>query len=198
MRSTTVLRRSTRGPLGRSLAATATVCLALSLAACSGDDDEEPADGETSSAEGSEGAAGVDEDGNPAPAETEAPGAPIRGCTATVELTGAVEGSWEGRATVRTQDPDATSPTQPDAVYVSENRRQSLSVYSSGEDFAKSVTYTDGQTTYASDSEDTSGIEARPNGRGATVETTLRDVDDNTAEVVAEFTCRGGGNGNNG
>lgn len=194
MRSTTVLRRSTRGPLGRSLAATATVCLALSLAACSGDDDE-PADEESSSAEGS---AGVDEDGNPAPAETEAPGAPIRGCTATVELTGAVEGSWEGRATVRTQDPDATNPTQPDAVYLSENRRQSLSVYSSGEDFAKSVTYTDGQTTYASDPEDTSGIEARPNGRGATVETTLRDVDDNTADVVAEFTCRGGGNGNNG
>lgn len=189
MRSTTVLPRTTRRPVRRTLSATAALCLALSLAACSGDDDE-PADGESSSAEGS---AGVDEDGNPAPASAPPPGAPTAGCRATVELTGAAEASWEGKATVRLQDPEAVSASQPDAVYLSENRKQQISVYSEGEEFAAAVTYTDGQTTFASDPEDASGIEARTNGRGATVETTLRDVDDNTANVVAEFICGGGG-----
>ncbi|GAA4699868.1 hypothetical protein [Nocardioides nanhaiensis] len=183
MRSTTVLPRTTRRPVRRTLSATAALCLALSLAACSGDDDESdsPSEDGSSSATG-----GFDE------AAEEAPGAPERRCTATVELTGAVESSWSGKALARLRA-DTDTGSGPDAVYTTTNKREQLSVYSAGEEFENAVTYTRGNQTFSADPALLADAAIETNGKSATVDVALNNVQGDEANVVAEITCGNGG-----
>lgn len=180
MRSTTVLPRTTRRPVRRTLSATAALCLALSLAACSGGDDESgsPSEG------GSSG--GFDE------AAEQAPGSPERGCTVTVELTGSVESSWSGKATARLRAESDTG-SGPEAVYEAKNKREQLSVYSAGEEFENAVTYTRGKQTFSADPALLEDADIETNGKAASVDVALNNVQGDEANVVAEFTCGGGG-----
>ncbi|MFA6576687.1 MAG: hypothetical protein WCS84_14795, partial [Nocardioides sp.] len=76
----------------------AALALAAALTACSGDDSEPKGD----------------ESPGATPSATDEPSAPgeERGCRATVEVTGTVEASWEGKATVRGEE------AGPGAVYL--------------------------------------------------------------------------------
>ncbi len=84
------------------------LALTLALTACSGDDSSD------SDAPAGDAASQADESGEPGDAteeESEVPGEE-RSCRATVTVTGTVEASWKGKATVRGEEDG------PSAVYL--------------------------------------------------------------------------------
>jgi hypothetical protein len=160
------------------LVALPVLCLALSLTACSGDgDDDKDKDkpGETPSAS----------DGG---SESTDPHAPIgdiaRACEVEVEVSGAVEDSWEGEAQVRvTSDGER-------AVYEAENGDARIAAYSAGGDFdTASANFSKDDATYTTPIDDKTGLKVKPNGKGATVDAAAYGLAEEEVQITATFTC---------
>jgi hypothetical protein len=164
------------------------LCLLLMLSACSGDDgddgdDDKPGDGSSSAAsdngEGDEGEAGEGEAG-----EDEPVGDVQRVCEAQVDVTGAVEASWEGDATVRlTSDGER-------AVYEAINEDSRLAIYSAGGDFdTASANFTQADQTFTTPMGDKAGLKAKVNGKSASADAEAAGIAGDTVQIQASFTC---------
>ena len=151
------------------------LALTAALTACSGDDSSDsaaPADGASQAGDG----------GSPTEEESQVPGEE-RGCRATVSVTGTVEASWEGRATVRGEEDG------PSAVYLTTSKKQTVTAYAKGEDFPPSVNYFDGEQVFATRPGNGQGLDIRPNGKVAEIDAEAFNVDGDTVQVVASFDC---------
>jgi hypothetical protein len=159
------------------------LCLMLALTACSGDgddDDKEPGDASSSSqsaenGEGGEGGAG---------AEPEPVGDIQRVCEAEVDVTGAVEASWEGDATVRlTSDGER-------AVYEALDGDARVAIYSAGGDFeTPSANFTQGDETFTTPLGEKEGLKAKVNGKSASADAEAAGIAGDTVQIKASFTC---------
>ena len=77
----------------------------------------------------------------------------------------------------------------PDALYLSTQKKSSLSIYSEGAGFEPAVTLGVAGRNFAADPEELDGLEAATDGSGATAEVTVYDVDGKKAQLDATFTC---------
>jgi hypothetical protein len=137
------------------------------LTACSGDSDDQ-AGAEPDSAASSS---------SKASSET-------TGCRAEVEVTGAVQDSWTGKATVTTME------SGPGALYRAAHGKTQVNVYAAGDDFPSSANVSQGQQTFTTPQGDQAGVEAQRNGKGASVDADAAGVDpESKAHITATFTC---------
>lgn len=155
--------RSTR----LTLAVTALLAVAA-LAGCSGDDE------------------GPESEDAPTPTEEAAAGHMNGTCRATVEVTGAVTVSWEGKGEVRVTDDGL-------AVYTAEDGTDRLAVYSADDAAPASVNFMSGDAQYSTPPGDDTGLEVAPSGRRATVAAAAADPGGSTVDVKADFTCKKAG-----
>ncbi|WP_126688243.1 hypothetical protein [Nocardioides ferulae] len=143
--------------------------LALTLfVGCSGDDEKEPEADPSPTAE-------VSQEG-PAPAQE-------RGCKVEVEVTGTVEASWTGKATVR------LSEEEPTAIYQAQDGESSIAVYSPLNDNPASANVTVGDSTFTTPLGDDTGLEVAEDGSGAAVAADATGIDDNQVRIDAVFEC---------
>lgn len=147
----------------------AALALAAALTACSGDDstNDAPEGDAASQATGGESRAPLEE----------------RGCRATVEVTGAVEASWEGKATVRGEE------SGPSAVYATAQRKRTVTAYAAGEEFPSSVNFTDGDRVFATTPGDNTGLDLDPTGKQASIDVQAVNVEGQSVRVTATFDC---------
>lgn len=147
----------------------AALALAAALTACSGDDSEPKGEDPPVAT----------------PSATDEPDIPAegRGCRATVEVTGEVEASWEGKATVRSEE------AGPAAVYLTAQRKQTVTAYANGEDFPPSVNFYDGEQVFATQPGNSTGLDIRPNGKLAEIDAEAFNVQGETVQVIASFDC---------
>jgi len=147
---------------------TGTTVLALSLeAGCSDDSDSPEAEGTS-----------------PTAAKGENAGTKSRDCKVDVAVSGDVEVTWKGKGQAQVQ-----KSASPPAFYQASKGKNSLSVYAEGEDFERSAVVTVTGNTYTTE-QGADGVDARPNGKGATVDADASGVEpDSQVRVVATFTC---------
>jgi hypothetical protein len=160
------------------------LCLVLSLAACSGDDDDkDPGDAASSSQAGDSGEDDEGAEGDDV-AEQEPVGDIERVCQAQVEVTGALQAAWEGDAKVRlTSDGER-------AVYQATNGDQRLAIYSAGGDFeTPSANFTQGDQTFTTPLGDKTGLKAKVNGKSASADAEAAGIEGDTVQISASFTC---------
>lgn len=164
-------------------AATATLCLAGALSSCSGDDDKDKSgDSDPSSSS-------TDSAGNPTGSASNEPQGDVQAkCTANVQVTGAVELSWQGPGKVRkTTTPDSDGPR---AVYSSEHDGAHLSLYSTGKNFEASANISSSEAAYTTPPGDATGLDGiDPKGKGATVDVDMIGVAEPGVHVTATFSC---------
>lgn len=144
----------------------AALALAAALTGCSGDDSEPEGEAPPASS---------------AP-EPDVPGEE-HGCRATVEVTGTVEASWEGKATVRGEE------AGPDAVYLTAQRKKTVTAYAVGEDFPQSVNFYDGEQVFATQPGSDAGLDIRPDGKMAEIDAEAFNVQGESVQIVASFDC---------
>lgn len=156
----------------------AALALTTALTACSGDDSEP--EGDESPGESSGASPGA------TPRTTDEPksAGEERGCRATVKVTGTVEASWKGKATVRSEE------AGPGAVYLTAKRKKTVTAYAKGEDFPASVNFYDGKQVFATQPGSGTGLDIRPNGKLAEVDAEAYNVEGDTVQVVVTFDCR--------
>lgn len=148
---------------------TGSTVLALSLAAGCSDDPDSPAD-----------------DASPTGAATtaEQQASKSRDCKVDVTVSGAVEATWKGEGQAQVQ-----RSAGPPAFYQASKGENSIAVYAEGEDFERSAVVSVGGATFTTE-QGADGVEARPNGRGASVDADATGVDpDSQVRIVATFTC---------
>jgi hypothetical protein len=150
----------------RGFLAVSSFCLLAALTACSGDSDDKASaepDGASSSSK---------------------PSSETTGCRAEVEVTGAVQDSWSGKATVTSMD------SGPAALYRASHGDTQVNVYAAGDDFPTSANVTQGEQTFTTPQGSAEGLDAQGNGKGATVDADAAGVDpSSTVHVNATFTC---------
>lgn len=158
--------------LRRPLLTLSSLVLAAGLTACSGDDSSESPSSDSGST------AGTSPSGE-AVADKE------RGCTATVEVTGATESTYEGDAKVlRTGQTDG-----PAAIFMASwDKKTQLNIYAAGGDFDDSAVLSIGGTNYSTDPE-TEGLEVDAKSKTASVDTELAGTDGSTVTLVADVSC---------
>jgi hypothetical protein len=151
----------------RGFLAVSSLCLVVALTACSGDSDE---------------SAGA-EPGSAASSSTQA-SSETNGCRAEVEVTGAVQDSWTGKATVTTMD------SGPAALYRASHGKTQVNVYAAGDDFPTSANVSQGEQTFTTPQGDETGVDAQGSGKGATVDADAAGVDPGSkVHLTATFTC---------
>ena len=151
------------------------LALTAALTACSGDDSSDESSAGDAASQATDG-------GSPSEEESQAIGEE-RGCRATVSVTGTVEASWEGRATVRGEE------AGPSAVYLTASKKQTVTAYAKGEDFPPSVNFFDGEQVFATRPGSGQGLDIRPNGKVAEIDAEAFNVDGDAVQVVASFDC---------
>jgi len=159
------------------------LCLLLALSACSGDgddDDKEPGDASSSSQFAEDGEGGEEGEG----AEQEPVGDIQRVCEAEFDVTGSVDASWEGDATVRlTSDGER-------AVYEALDGDARVAIYSAGGDFeTPSANFTQGDETYTTPLGGREGLTAKVNGKSASADAEAAGIAGDTVQIKASFTC---------
>lgn len=151
----------------RLLLAASTLCLASTLAACSGGDDEPSADKSASASKSAEAGQQV-----------------TRKCTAKVEVTGSVQASWTGKGT------SMRMTSGPKAIYRADHGDGEIVLYAAGKDFATTANFTQGNQTFTTQLGDDSGLDIAGSGRKASVEADAVGVDPGAnAHLVASFDC---------
>ncbi|GEP38956.1 hypothetical protein NPS01_26190 [Nocardioides psychrotolerans] len=150
------------------------LALTAALTACSGDDSSE--------SDAPAGDAASQATDAPSEEESQVPGEE-RGCRATVSVTGTVEATWEGKATVRGEE------AGPSAVYLTADGKQTVTAYAKGEDFPPSVNFYDGTQVFATQPGTATGLDIRPNGKIAEIDAEAFNVGGKTVQVVASFDC---------
>lgn len=106
-----------------------------------------------------------------------------RTCKVEVAVTGAATVSWTGKGTSR------TASSGPRATYTATHGKAQISVYSDGQDFTASANVTIGQDTYTTPPADSTGVDARGNGKGAELDADTTGTKGQTAHVTASFDC---------
>ncbi len=142
------------------------LCLAAALTGCSDDGSKADAkpDGDKSSAA--------------QPENT------TRDCTVDVEVTGAVQASWSGKAS------SATMTSGPAAVYRAVKGDTQLAVYAKGDDFPASANVTQGQRTFTTPQGDGNGVTAKGSGASAKVDAEASGIKPGqSVHLTADFTC---------
>ena len=148
------------------------LALTAALTACSGDDSEGDAPAGDTASQASDGTG----------EESQVPGEE-RGCRATVSVTGVVEASWDGKATVRGEEDG------PSAVYLTARKKQTVTAYAQGEDFPASVNFYDGEQVFATQPGSSQGLDIRPNGKVAEIDAEAFNVQGESVQVVGSFDC---------
>jgi hypothetical protein len=155
-------------------------CLVLATAGCGGNEDN---DGDTDATDkATEGESTLDPKDEKEPVFTTAK------CTAQVKTAGALEAEWGGDATVRTVE-ESVGSAGPDAVYVLNDERTRVALYSAGPEFKGSISVIADGLTYSSDPADAESFDIDPHGRYADVAATLISTSGDKLKLVAEFTC---------
>lgn len=150
--------------------------LSLGLTGCSGDDGDDKPDADASTAS----------DAAEAP-----PAAQVRkGCTAEVEMTGAVTASWSGKATVRRGQ---GAPT----AYTAEDGKMRVTAYASAEGFDATANFTGPGGTFTTPLDSDEGLDLDAKGSGGTVDADVVGLQDAKGHLTATFDCakKGGGKG---
>ena len=159
------------------LAVTALCTLLGPLSACSGSDSDGPSSSSSASSSGSSSAS---------PSGTGVTDREKKsGCTATVELTGAVEASWSGKATAAKSKGRGVSYSTS-----SKDGSTTVAVLPKQKTIPATPVVTADGTSYTAQSG--KGTSADPKGKGATVDAdavVLVDGKQKTVHVVAEFDC---------
>ena len=156
------------------------LCLVLATAGCSGDDDKDGDQDATDTA--TEGEPTLEPKGKEEVVVTTAD------CTAEVSTTGAFEAGWGGDATVRTVG-DSAGYTGPDSVYVLNDKRNRVALYSAGPEFKGSISVTADLLTYSSDPADAESFDIDRDGQHVDVDATLISISGDELQLVAKFTC---------
>ncbi len=106
-------------------------------------------------------------------------------CDVEVEVTGAVETSWQGQGVVSRGKKKFTPP----ATYQAEDGDYVVTMSSRGKSTAPGIVFTDGGSLYGS-TIDSTGYEAKRDASGATADTDLVDpTGGDGIHVVATFDC---------
>lgn len=160
--------------LTRTMAVLSLVMSVSLLAGCSGDDDPDKSDPSASKASDTK---------SSDPGGQGDPGSVTKKCQATVTLTGAVSGEWDGKAEVR------LNKNGPRAVYRSSNDQGMVTAYSEGKDFEPAVNVVVDDTTYSTTPGDATGLDIGVKGKAAEIDADAFDVEENAVHVTASFDC---------
>jgi hypothetical protein len=153
-----------RRPTSHFLTAAAVLALGAGLAACS-DDEPEPS----------------------STARTPAAAGKVAKCDVEVTVTGAAEAEWTGKGEVSLRGEGDTGDG-PEATYLSDDRKNQLTVLSAGPGFEATATLGIGDAVFVGNPAD-QGLEVAEDGGAASADLDLTDVDGNVARLVADFTC---------
>ncbi|MBZ5740071.1 hypothetical protein [Nocardioides mangrovi] len=149
------------------------LALLTSVTACSGGSDDK----DDSSTPAASSSAGGDE------------GTFTKQCSVEVEVTGAAEASWSGKATVS----NASGVT----AYQSADGKDQLIVYAGNDDIQTNANLTVGGATFTTTDPEV-GLEVAKDGSGATVDAPTSGVSGDGPQVTATFTCGKAGKGGKG
>ena len=155
-------------------------CLVLATASCGGNEDN---DGDTdATGEATQGESTLD------PKDEKEPAVATAKCTAKVSTAGALEAEWGGDATVKTVE-ESGGFTGPHAVYVLNDERNRVALYSAGPEFKGTISVTADGLSYSSDPADAESFDIDTDGRYADVDATLISISGDELQLVAKFTC---------
>ncbi|CAN5279552.1 hypothetical protein BH09ACT12_BH09ACT12_19990 [soil metagenome] len=173
-------------------------CLSLSLAACSDDSDnpDDPSGSSTSDGSGESGDAGQGaDDGNGDSAAQESKPPKTRKCTVSVDATGDLEASWEGKGEVQVSYDNADGPTARYSATDGDNR---VTVYTADDDIPyAAATFSQGDQAFTTDEGNADKIDVKRTGKGASADLTMRGLKDASLDIVLDFSCGNSGKRNN-